>query len=113
LRILYAESYDDGRSILGTQRLIYQRQKQQSKNVMPFGVTNHSHMTLDQKWPAAAQDTEGHDSRPRQKKPKTEAQNLNDKQIERKARGRPRVSSIDETATDVSMCQMFISHICI
>ena len=68
LKILNAESYDDGRGMLGIQRLKYQKQKQEFKNVMPFGVTNYSHIALDQKLPVDAQDGESHKSRLRQKK---------------------------------------------
>lgn len=103
LKILNAESYDDGRGMLGIQRLKYQKQKQEFKNVMPFGVTNYSHIALDQKLPVDAQDSESHKSRLRQKKHKTSAQALDDERVEQKARGRPRVNSTDETATDVSV----------
>jgi hypothetical protein len=81
----------DGRGMLGNRR-----HEQQSNTVMPLGVTNYSQKIFDKKLPDNA---EHHDSRLRRKKRESEPQILGGDRVERKARGRPRVSSRDETAT--------------
>jgi hypothetical protein len=97
LRILNAETYDDGRGTLGEER----RKKQQLESEWPFGVTDNTRMRSNPKLPM---DTDGHDSGPRRKKARPESQSQDDEEgVEGKARGRPRVNPKDETAADVSV----------
>jgi hypothetical protein len=96
LKLLNAESYDDWE---GTFR--DERREQQPQNVLPFGVTGHPRIRLDRKMPVDAED---HDSGPRGRKPRTEAQSLDDEEeLKGKARGRPSVNPKDETDADVSV----------
>jgi hypothetical protein len=97
LGILNAESYDDGRNSMRSERM-----KQQSENVLPFGVTENPRSRID---PELMQDSEDQDSGPRRrKKARIEIHSGDDDdEARKKARGRPRVDTKDETAADVSL----------
>lgn len=95
LRILNAESYDDGRGSAGNER------PNNTKHELPFGISDHPRISLDPPLRAA---TEDHDSAPRRKKAKIENGSQDGEEgTKGKTRGRPRVSPKDETAADVSV----------
>jgi hypothetical protein len=100
LGILNAESYDDGRGALRAREASEMRLKH-SEPTMPFGITKGPKITLD---PELRTDSEEPDTGSRRrKKPRTEAHSGDDEEEARKkARGRPRVDTKDETAADVS-----------
>ena len=107
LEILNAELYNDG-------PYLSPRQIQTPKNILPFGIINHSRSGLDPTFPEPhtdtenIQDTDDYGSRPRQKKLRTEFETLDDELVQRKARGRPMVITKDETAADVSVSKFLI-----
>ena len=101
LGILNAETYDDGRGVLRAREASELRLKH-SEPTMPFGITSGPKITLD---PELRTDSEEVDAGSRRrKKPRIENQSGDDEEEARKkARGRPRVDTKDETAADVSL----------
>lgn len=97
LKILNAESYDDGYSI---SRDI--RRSAKSKGQLPFGVSEHVGEDL-----AVMAGAEDHDSGPKRKKRKVENHSADEEETKVKARGRPRVTPNDETAADVSLSRFW------
>jgi hypothetical protein len=93
LKILNAESYDDG---YGMSRDI--RWSTKSKSPLPFGVSEQVAVDL-----ARVAGAEDHDSGPKRKKRRVENHSAEDEEETKvKVRGRPRVTPKDETAADVS-----------
>lgn len=91
LRILNAESYDDGRGSAGDNRRITR-----SKPELPFGIADHPRIRLD-----PLMDVEEHEAAPRCKKAKIENGSQDGEDGPKgKTRGRPRVNPKDETAAD-------------
>ena len=101
LGILNAESYDDGRGALRSREASEMRLKH-NEPVMPFGITSGPKIALD---PELRTDSEELDTGSRRrKKPRIENHSGDDEEEARKkARGRPRVDTKDETAADVSL----------
>jgi hypothetical protein len=94
LRILNAESYDDGRGATRDNR----RTSRSKQPVLPFGIADHPRIRLD-----PPIDDEEHESAPRRKKAKIENGSQDGEEGSKgKTRGRPRVNPKDETAADVS-----------
>jgi len=111
LGILNAESYDDGRMSMSAQEARELRLKHQAETNMPFGVTEALGSRMDLEMRTDSDEFEkGTRSR---RKHKIETQNAEDEEEARKkARGRPRVDTKDETAADVScpVCCNFYVH---
>jgi hypothetical protein len=102
LGILNAESYDDGRGAMRAQQASEMRMKQQERT-MPFGITGGPRVRMDADLRANGEEADSGSRR--RKKPKTDAHSADDEEEARKkARGRPRVDTKDETAADVSYC---------
>jgi hypothetical protein len=101
LGILNAESYDDGRGALRAREASEMRLKH-NEPTMPFGITSGPKITLD---PELRTDSEELDAGSRRrKKPRIENHSGDDdEEARKKARGRPRVDTKDETAADVSL----------
>lgn len=98
LGILNAESYDDGRLSISTQEA---RLRNQHYQVLPFGMTDTPELRLDLEMRTNSDDYERGVTR--RKKHKIDSQNADEEEEARKkARGRPRVDTKDETAADVS-----------
>lgn len=103
LGILNAESYDDGRLSITTQEA---RVRNQHDQVLPFGIANTPELRLDLDMRTNSDDYEK--GAKRRKKHKIDTQNANeDEEARKKARGRPRVDTKDETAADVSFTTFF------
>jgi hypothetical protein len=93
LRILNAESYDDGQGVTRDRRVVRSKQP-----VLPFGIADHPRIRLD-----PPIDDEEHESAPRRKKAKIDNGSQDgEESLKGKTRGRPRVNPKDETAADVS-----------
>jgi hypothetical protein len=112
LGILNAESYDDGR---GTIRDLERRQSrlhQMSNNAIPFGIVESNGIGMGLEVRANSEEFEK--GTKRRKKRGSEAQIEEDEdEARKKARGRPRVDTKDETAADVStvvFSQVVISY---
>jgi hypothetical protein len=100
LRILNAESYDDGRKAAGARRT------NKSKPELPFGIAEHPRIRLDPPLNA-----EEHELGPKRKKAKTENGSQDGEDGPKgKTRGRPRVSPKDETAADVSVSRCWFVY---
>jgi hypothetical protein len=101
LGILNAESYDDARGASRAREASEMRLKH-NEPTMPFGITSGPKITLD---PELRADSEEPDSGSRRrKKARLEAHSGDDdEEARKKARGRPRVDTKDETAADVSL----------
>ncbi|CZT07869.1 uncharacterized protein RAG0_13168 [Rhynchosporium agropyri] len=95
LGILNAEIYDDGSSGMNLRE---KRTKRQPKPVIPFGLTEASGDSHEE------EDAKGGMSKSRRKRNVTEITSLRevdeDEEARKKARGRPRVDTKDETAAD-------------
>ena len=100
LGILNAESYDDGRGALRAREASEMRLKH-SEPTMPFGITSGPKITLDPKLRNGSEELDAGSRR--RKKPRIEAQSGDEEEARKKARGRPRVDTRDETAADVSL----------
>jgi hypothetical protein len=99
LGILNAESYDDGR---GTIREQSRFKHQMSNNTIPFGMVESNEMGIDLEVRANSEEFEKGTKR-KKKRGMSDAQNEEDEdEARKKARGRPRVDTKDETAADVS-----------
>lgn len=104
LGILNAESYDDARGALRAREASEMRLKH-NEPTMPFGITSGPKITLDPELRTESEEIDGGSRR--RKKPRIEVQSGDDDdEARKKARGRPRVDTKDETAADVS-------HVCI
>jgi hypothetical protein len=108
LRILSAESYNDGQGMLRDPR-----HNQASKSALPFGIIHHSACRLDPEFPADTQDTkvsEAQDFGPGQKTSRTEDQTVDDARVKQKVRGRPRINSEDDTTANVGVSRFWFGH---
>lgn len=101
LGILNAETYDDGRGAVRAREASEMRLKH-NEPTMPFGITSGPKITLD---PELRTDSEELDAGSRRrKKPRIENHSGDDdEEARKKARGRPRVDTKDETAADVRL----------
>jgi hypothetical protein len=111
LGILNAESYDDGRHAMSAEAVSEMRVKQPVE--LPFGIEDHPIVRMDPE--ARTESDELEKGRKKVKKSKKhkmdESKNADEEEEARKkARGRPRVDTKDETATDVSSPSLF-AHI--
>jgi len=104
LGILNAESYDDGRHAMNAEAVREMRVKQHIE--LPFGIEDHPVVRMDPEARTESDELEkGKKKSKKSKKHKMdESQNAEEEEEARKkARGRPRVDTKDETATDVSL----------
>lgn len=102
LGILNAESYDDRRHAMSAQETADMRLKEQVQ--LPFGVTGHPTIRLDDEKRTESEELEKETKR-RRKHKIDDTQNMEaEEEARKKARGRPRVDTKDETAADVSLC---------
>jgi hypothetical protein len=101
LGILNAESYDDGRHSMTAQGTTDMRMKHQVQ--LPFGVTEHPTIRLDEEPRTESDDRDRGTKRPRKHKLSDPQVADEEEEARKKARGRPRVDTKDETAADVSM----------
>ncbi|TGO82187.1 hypothetical protein BPOR_0896g00040 [Botrytis porri] len=97
LGILNAESYDDGRGPIGSHNPNMMSMKRQIENQIPFGMVEKHGDTKPQ-----SEEREHEQGKKRRKRVRNESPNLDDDDDEarKKARGRPRVDTKDETAAD-------------
>ncbi|PQE31083.1 bZIP family transcription factor protein [Rutstroemia sp. NJR-2017a WRK4] len=96
LGILSAEKYDDGRSSARTHETGQVRMKNPAQSSMPFGMLEKS---ADDETRTTSEEQE-HGTK-RKRKSRNEAPSVDDEEEARKkARGRPRVDTKDETAAD-------------
>lgn len=108
LGILNAESYDDGRAAIRAHEAGEMRMKNQVEAPMPFGITGGPRIRMDIDLRTDSEEP-GNGNR-RRKKPRIEVQSAEDEEeAGKKARGRPRVDTKDETAADVSCTGRFMS----
>ena len=92
LGILNAESYDDRRGTIEVQEM---ERKQLADTTMPFGMR--------------ADSDERDTGTRRRKRPRIQAPSAeDDEEARKKARGRPRVDTKDETAADVSWTDLLL-----
>ena len=106
LEILNAESYDDGNHPMNPITLLGARNmKSGSPRELPFGIQDQPSITLDTKTDSDDVEKEKTSRKKTSKKHKMENSQLADEEDEarKKARGRPRVDTKDETAADVSL----------
>ena len=105
LGILDAESYDDARGALRAREASEMRLKD-NEPTMPFGITSGPRISLAFEERANSEEIDAGSRR--RKKPRIEANSGDDEEEEarKKARGRPRVDTKDETAADVSLVRM-------
>lgn len=102
LGILNAESYDDGRSGMRDQDAQEFRARARNDKTMPFGIEQalpRAGLNFENQTVASEDDLKGKGRR--SKKRKDESAD-DDEEARKKARGRPRVDTKDETAADVS-----------
>lgn len=101
LSILNAESYDDGRGALRSREASEMRMEH-SEPTMAFGITSGPKITLDPLFRTNSEEPDAGSRR--RKKPRTEAHHsgVDEEEARKKARGRPKVDTKDETAADVS-----------
>lgn len=100
LGILNAERYDDGRSSIRSENSNMINVKGQMQNQIPFGMLEKSGDSSDTRPPSEEQEQ----GKKRKKRVRNESPNLDDdEEARKKARGRPRVDTKDETAADVSL----------
>jgi hypothetical protein len=101
LGILNAESYDDASGALRAREASEMRLKH-NEPTMPFGITSGPKITLNPELRSESEELD--DGSRRRKKPRIEPQSGDDddEEARKKARGRPRVDTKDETAADVS-----------
>jgi hypothetical protein len=109
MRILSAEQFDDRGGFWRSTRRPEQRRQQQQQRVMDpmdvFGLVDHRKETTRR--PALAKPQRSSDSEhvggeKRKKKQKLSSEDEGDDDAAKKARGRPRLDTKDETAADVS-----------
>jgi hypothetical protein len=99
LGILSAEKYDDGRSSTRTRETSQFRMKGPAQSSIPFGMLEKN---ADDETRTTSEEQE-HGTK-RKRKSRNEAPSVDDEEEARKkARGRPRVDTKDETAADVSV----------
>lgn len=107
LGILNAERYDDGRSSIGSREPNMMGSTAQMQNPMPFGMLEKTEDGSETRPPS---EEPGHGKK-RRKRVRDESPGFeDDEEARKKARGRPRVDTKDETAADVSLllfCNMF------
>lgn len=97
LGILNAEQYDDGRSVMRSHGASEERLKHQQQVPMPFGLTSGPQLG------PSSEENDGGTGNRRRKRTRTEISNAEEEDwAAKKARGRPRVDTKDETAADVS-----------
>ncbi|ESZ98917.1 hypothetical protein SBOR_0775 [Sclerotinia borealis F-4128] len=97
LGILNAEKYDDGRSSIGSHNPSMMSMRGQMQNPMPFGMLEKNGDSSDTKPPSE----EHENGKKRRKRARNESPSLeDDEEARKKARGRPRVDTKDETAAD-------------
>lgn len=98
LGILNAEQFDDGRTVMRANEASEMRVRQQAEPPMPFGITGG---------PKLAAGSEENDSASKsgrkKKRASAEINGVEEDWALKKARGRPRVDTKDETAADVSL----------
>jgi len=99
--ILNAESYDDGRSAMRARDVVEMRMKAQADRTMPFGIEPPINLDTNLR----ADSDEPDNGRKGKKKHRNDSDD--DEEARKKARGRPRVDTKDETAADVSFIQIF------
>ncbi|TEY32855.1 hypothetical protein BOTCAL_0711g00040 [Botryotinia calthae] len=99
LGILNAEKYDDGRGSIGSHNPGLRGMKDQMPNQIPFGILE-KHGDSDTR--PQSEEPEQEQSKKRRKRVRKESSNLDDDDDEarKKARGRPKVDTKDETAAD-------------
>jgi len=100
LGILNAESYDDGQHALNAQEKAEMRMKHQTE--LPFGITGHPSVRLDEERRSESDEQDRATKRRRRHKADDAQLVDEDEEARKKARGRPRVDTKDETAADVS-----------
>ncbi len=94
---------DDGRLSMSTQEA---RKRNQNDQVLPFGISDTPDLRLELDMRTNSDEYEKGSKR--RKKHKIETQAADDEEEARKkARGRPRVDTKDETAADVSFSVLF------
>jgi len=104
LGILNAESYDDGRSTLRERDAENMRVRMRNEKTMPFGVERRGQQIgLEDVGVGSEEDRSG---KGRRKKRKDDSAD-EEEEARKKARGRPRVDTKDETAADVSFDILF------
>ncbi|KAB8302350.1 hypothetical protein EYC80_005779 [Monilinia laxa] len=97
LGILNAERYDDGRSSIGSHDPNMMSMKAQMQNPMPFGMLEKTEDSTETRPPS---EEPGHGKK-RRKRVRDESPSFeDDEEARKKARGRPRVDTKDETAAD-------------
>ncbi|KAF7959193.1 hypothetical protein EAE96_002708 [Botrytis aclada] len=100
LGILNAEKYDDGRGSIGSHNPNMMTMKNQMQNQIPFGIVEKREDSSDTR--PQSEEYEHEQGKKRRKRTRNESPNLDDDDDEarKKARGRPRVDTKDDTAAD-------------
>ncbi|EDN97884.1 hypothetical protein SS1G_12738 [Sclerotinia sclerotiorum 1980 UF-70] len=109
LGILNAEKYDDGRASLGSQSHNMMSTKNQMSDQIPFGILERNGNSSDTGSPSEEQEQGG---KKRRKRVRNESPSLedDDEDARKKARGRPRVDTKDETAADRRRTQIRLAQ---
>lgn len=109
LGILNAEKYDDGRASLGSQSHNMMSTKNQMSDQIPFGILERNGNSSDTGPPSEEQEQGG---KKRRKRVRNESPSLedDDEDARKKARGRPRVDTKDETAADRRRTQIRLAQ---
>ncbi|CAD6441532.1 9d2a2723-8fd5-4ea9-b65c-d7fdfe38da00 [Sclerotinia trifoliorum] len=108
LGILNAEKYDDGRGSLGSQTRNMMSMKNQVSDQIPFGILERNGNSSDTGPPSDEQEQ----GKKRRKRVRNESPSLDDddEEARKKARGRPRVDTKDETAADRRRTQIRLAQ---
>ncbi|KAJ8069809.1 hypothetical protein OCU04_000224 [Sclerotinia nivalis] len=108
LGILDAEKYDDGRGSIGSQSHNMMSMKSQMSDQIPFGILEGNENSSDTGPPSEEQEQ----GKKRRKRVSNESPSLDDDDDEarKRARGRPRVDTKDETAADRRRTQIRLAQ---